>query len=192
METSSSEIVSMPRCARPFGKLRRIAKLAREMPGAALNTLAHHIDMDWMLEAFRRTLDQERPRLTARAPVTTRPPGRLGGVITDAHRMCAGCISLRGVVARPGLWGFRRSRTRCFNARSSWRLKPCTSRIFSTVRTAFVWYERPRPRAAAADPHGRFASRATRARCGGGLGAPRVVSGAHGCNRGYVTAYCSG
>ena len=40
-ETPSSEIVSTPRCARPFGKLRRIAKLAREMPGVALNTLAH-------------------------------------------------------------------------------------------------------------------------------------------------------
>jgi RNA-directed DNA polymerase len=47
METSGSAIVST--------KLRRIAKLAREMPGVALNTLAHHIDMDWMREAFRRT-----------------------------------------------------------------------------------------------------------------------------------------
>ena len=33
METSGSAIVSTPRCARPFGKLRRIAELAREMPG---------------------------------------------------------------------------------------------------------------------------------------------------------------
>jgi len=55
MGTLSSEIVSTPRCARPFGKLRRIAKLAREMPGVVLTTLAHHIDMDWMLEAYRRT-----------------------------------------------------------------------------------------------------------------------------------------
>jgi group II intron reverse transcriptase/maturase len=47
METSNSASVST--------KLRRIAKLAREMPGVKLNTLAHHIDMDWMLEAFRRT-----------------------------------------------------------------------------------------------------------------------------------------
>ena len=45
METPNSEIVSTPRSARPFGKLRRIAKLAREMSGVALNTLAHHIDM---------------------------------------------------------------------------------------------------------------------------------------------------
>ena len=71
METSSSEIVST--------KLRRIAKLAREMPGVALNTLAHHIDMDWMLEAFRRTLDQERLRPTACAAVGDRPPARSMG-----------------------------------------------------------------------------------------------------------------
>jgi group II intron reverse transcriptase/maturase len=47
METPDSAIVST--------KLRRIATLAREMPGVPLNTLAHHIDMDWMREAFRRT-----------------------------------------------------------------------------------------------------------------------------------------
>ena len=82
METPNSAIVSTPRCARPFGKLRRIAKLAREMPGAALNTLAHHIDMDWMLEAFRRTLGQER---RARGPFgrarRSKSAGRDGTVI---------------------------------------------------------------------------------------------------------------
>jgi len=36
-------------------KLERIAKLAREMPQAALTTLAHHIDIDWLREAYRRT-----------------------------------------------------------------------------------------------------------------------------------------
>ena len=36
-------------------KLGRIAKLAREMPQAALTTLAHHIDIDWLREAYRRT-----------------------------------------------------------------------------------------------------------------------------------------
>jgi retron-type reverse transcriptase len=36
-------------------KLERIAKLAREMPQAALTTLAHHIDLDWLREAYRRT-----------------------------------------------------------------------------------------------------------------------------------------
>jgi RNA-directed DNA polymerase len=46
-ETSSSTTVST--------KLEQIAKLAREMPQAALTTLAHHIDLDWLREAYRRT-----------------------------------------------------------------------------------------------------------------------------------------
>jgi len=35
-------------------KLERIAKLARQMPSAALRTLAHHIDIEWLHEAYRR------------------------------------------------------------------------------------------------------------------------------------------
>jgi hypothetical protein len=46
-ETSGSITVST--------KLERIAKLAREIPQAALTTLAHHIDIDWLREAYRRT-----------------------------------------------------------------------------------------------------------------------------------------
>ncbi len=46
-ETSGSTTVST--------KLERIAKQAREMPQAALTTLAHHIDIDWLREAYRRT-----------------------------------------------------------------------------------------------------------------------------------------
>jgi group II intron reverse transcriptase/maturase len=47
METPSSTIIST--------KLDRIAKLAKERPGVALTTLAHHIDIDWLREAYRRT-----------------------------------------------------------------------------------------------------------------------------------------
>ncbi len=36
-------------------KRQRIATLARDSPQAALTTLAHHIDIDWMHEAYRRT-----------------------------------------------------------------------------------------------------------------------------------------
>jgi RNA-directed DNA polymerase len=36
-------------------KIERIATLAKQMPGAALRTLAHHIDIDWLKEAYRRT-----------------------------------------------------------------------------------------------------------------------------------------
>jgi RNA-directed DNA polymerase len=46
-ETSSSTTVST--------KLERIARLARDMPMVALTTLAHHIDIDWLREAYRRT-----------------------------------------------------------------------------------------------------------------------------------------
>ena len=33
-------------------RLERIAKLAKERPNVALTTLAHHIDIDWMREAY--------------------------------------------------------------------------------------------------------------------------------------------
>jgi RNA-directed DNA polymerase len=46
-ETSSSQVI--------FPRLQRVAELAREMPQAALTTLAHHIDLDLLLEAYRRT-----------------------------------------------------------------------------------------------------------------------------------------
>jgi group II intron reverse transcriptase/maturase len=46
-ETQSSENIST--------KLERIAQLARQRPGAALTTLAHHIDAEWLHEAYRRT-----------------------------------------------------------------------------------------------------------------------------------------
>jgi hypothetical protein len=46
-ETPSSTVIST--------KLERIAKLAKERPGIALTTLAHHIDIEWLREAYRRT-----------------------------------------------------------------------------------------------------------------------------------------
>ena len=46
-ETSSSMSIST--------KLDRIATLAKEAPELAFTTLAHHIDVDWLREAYRRT-----------------------------------------------------------------------------------------------------------------------------------------
>lgn len=46
-ETSSSQTVST--------KLERIAKLAKQAPNMVLTTLAHHIDVEWLHEAYRRT-----------------------------------------------------------------------------------------------------------------------------------------
>jgi len=36
-------------------KQQRIAELARQAPEMSFTSLSHHIDMDWMLEAYRRT-----------------------------------------------------------------------------------------------------------------------------------------
>lgn len=36
-------------------KVERIAKLARQKPGVALLTLAHHVDIEWLREAYERT-----------------------------------------------------------------------------------------------------------------------------------------
>jgi group II intron reverse transcriptase/maturase len=36
-------------------KLQRIAELARKAPGMVITTLSHHIDVEWLREAFRRT-----------------------------------------------------------------------------------------------------------------------------------------
>ena len=46
-DTSGSQTVST--------KQRRIAELARQLTGKQLTTLSHHIDLDWMREAYRRT-----------------------------------------------------------------------------------------------------------------------------------------
>ena len=53
-------------------KLERIAKLAKQPPNAALSTLAHHIDIDWLHEAYRRT------RKDAAVGVDPRWPSRDG------------------------------------------------------------------------------------------------------------------
>jgi group II intron reverse transcriptase/maturase len=44
-----------PRSRDVSTKLLRIAKLAKEAPGMAFTTLAHHIDLQFLLEAYKRT-----------------------------------------------------------------------------------------------------------------------------------------
>ncbi len=46
-ETKGSESIST--------RLERIAKLARQFPESPLTTLSHHIDIEWLREAYRRT-----------------------------------------------------------------------------------------------------------------------------------------
>jgi RNA-directed DNA polymerase len=55
MGTFEGNMAGTPSSTTVSTKLERIAKLAREMPQEALTTLAHHIDIDWLREAYRRT-----------------------------------------------------------------------------------------------------------------------------------------
>ena len=47
-------------------KLQRIAELARRSPSTALTTLAHHIDVDFLREAYRRTRKDGAPGVDRR------------------------------------------------------------------------------------------------------------------------------
>src|SRR5262245_24736558 len=46
---------SAQRTRRISTKLERIAELAKQSPQMAITSLAHHIDIDWLKEAYRRT-----------------------------------------------------------------------------------------------------------------------------------------
>jgi RNA-directed DNA polymerase len=54
MESLEGKMTGAPNPTSISTRLQRIATLAREIPGP-LNTLAHHIDIEWLKEAYRRT-----------------------------------------------------------------------------------------------------------------------------------------
>jgi group II intron reverse transcriptase/maturase len=55
MEPSKGKTSRSSSCGSVSTKQRRIAELARQSPEMSISTLAHHMDMDWMREAWRRT-----------------------------------------------------------------------------------------------------------------------------------------
>src|SRR3954469_4647482 len=55
MELLEGKMKETPGSATISTKLEQIAKLAKEAPGMAFTTLAHHIDVEWLREAYRRT-----------------------------------------------------------------------------------------------------------------------------------------
>jgi hypothetical protein len=59
-------------------KLERIATLAGEIRGASIRTLAHHIDVDWLREAYRRTRKDGALSPPARGPSTAEPEASAG------------------------------------------------------------------------------------------------------------------
>jgi RNA-directed DNA polymerase len=55
MELLEGKMKETPGSPNISTKLEQIAKLAREAPDMAFTTLAHHIDVEWLREAYRRT-----------------------------------------------------------------------------------------------------------------------------------------
>jgi group II intron reverse transcriptase/maturase len=53
--TLEGKMEGTPRPLKVSTKLQRIAELARKSPGMAFTTLAHHIDVEFLKEAYRRT-----------------------------------------------------------------------------------------------------------------------------------------
>jgi RNA-directed DNA polymerase len=55
MEPREGKMAGTPSPTTVSTKLQRIATLARQAPDMAFTTLAHHIDLKWLQEAYRRT-----------------------------------------------------------------------------------------------------------------------------------------
>ena len=55
MELLEGKMTRIPSLNTVSPKLEQIAKVAKQSPEMALTSLAHHIDIDWLREAFRRT-----------------------------------------------------------------------------------------------------------------------------------------
>jgi RNA-directed DNA polymerase len=106
-------------------KLERIAKLAREMPQAALTTLAHHIDIDWLREAYRRTrkdgatgVDRQTANEYAKnLEENLRSLLERAKAATWRHRSGGYIFRRREMARRRGPSAYQPSRTRCCNGR---------------------------------------------------------------------------
>lgn len=55
IEPLEGKMGGIPRPRTVSTKQQRIADLAKQMPGIGLTSLSHHLDLDWMREAYRRT-----------------------------------------------------------------------------------------------------------------------------------------
>ena len=117
---------------------QRIAELARQCPEMGFTSLAHHIDIDWLHEAYRRTRKDGAVGVDGQTARTTRWTWRAtsGRCWTEpspartGRRRCGGCTSRRGRRPRPGRSASRPSRIRSFSGRSSWSWKPIYEQDF--------------------------------------------------------------
>ena len=126
-------------------KLQRIAKLAKELSGAQLTTLAHHIDIDWLREAHRRTRKGGAKGVDGQSAeeYAETLEGNLAALLERAKSGTYRAPPVRrvqipkgdGKQTRPiGIPTWIRS------CSAPWRCcsEPCTSRSFTTSRTGFA------------------------------------------------------
>ena len=116
-ETSDSEEV--------YTRQRRIAQLARQMPGKALTSLNQHLDLAWLREAYRRTRKDGAAGVDGQTAADYEKDleGNLRSLLERAksgtyrRRRCDGFISPKAAEAKRGPSAFRRWRTKCSSGR---------------------------------------------------------------------------
>ena len=142
-EPLEGKMAETPSSAEHLNETRTDSETGEGKSGLALKTLAHHIDVDWLREAYRRTRKDGARASTDRARSSTRSswrttssrfsiarsPGRTG------RRRCGGCTSRRAMGRRRGPSAFRPSRTRSCSARWRW----CWGRLRAGVSRLLVW-----------------------------------------------------
>ena len=107
-------------------KQRRIAAIARERPEMVFTSLAHLIDLDWLSEAYARTRKDGAVGVDGQTAADYEQDlEETSGVSwsersqepTRPHRYAASTFP-KGT-GRPAPWGYRPSKTKCFNGRLS-------------------------------------------------------------------------
>ncbi len=142
-ETPSSSPIST--------KLQRIATLAQELQGCTLTTLAHHIDVPFLREAYRRTrkdgavgVDGQTAEAYAEhldENLTTLLHHFKAGTTTP--RPCGGPIFPKPVAPSVARSGCPPLRIRSSNEPWRWCWWPCMSKSFWTARMGFAPSGRP-------------------------------------------------
>ena len=99
------------------------------MPQAGLTPLAHHIDVDWLRDAYRLT--RKTGGVGVDGQTATEYAANLAENLqslctvrslatTTARHRCVACTAPKGTGRRPARSGYRALKTRCFRGRWRW------------------------------------------------------------------------
>ena len=116
-----------PRPDTVYTKRRRIAKLAKDCPDLSFTNLAHHIDIDWLHEAYVKTRKDGAVGVDGQTADEYEADlwGNLQRLLNRAspartwHRQCGGCTFPRQArPTRPAHWEFPHLRIKSSSVRS--------------------------------------------------------------------------